>query len=78
MKLIKTKIEFTLLGVGYGSHSKFPAGIYAAEDATNQPDWDGYGKVFIENEAGNSLLLDSDDYEPYDAHGTEICHSTLV
>jgi hypothetical protein len=59
---IKTKNDFKLLGVGYGPQAYFPEGEYVALHATNQPNWEEQGLVFIENETGTSLLLDKDCY----------------
>ena len=59
---IQTNSDFGLLGMGYGPEKDFPKGEYVAIDATNQPNWEEEGKIFIENEYGASLLLNKVDY----------------
>ena len=58
-KKIKTNTDYKLLGTS----AVFPAGIYTATHAENQPEWREVGKVFIEDEQGNSLLLVNGEYE---------------
>jgi|DEB0MinimDraft_4_1074332.scaffolds.fasta_scaffold89992_2 hypothetical protein len=58
MMTIQTNCDFKLLG----TDQKFPAGKYRAINATNQPNWQERGAVFIVNANGCDLLLDSEDY----------------
>lgn len=58
---VKTKQDFKLAGVvGIAAH--FPQGNYTATPATNQPDYEELGKVFISN-GSTDLLLERKDYE---------------
>lgn len=55
---IRTNLTFKLLG----TDQVFPEGEYEAIPASNQPNWEKEGKVFIENENGCGLLLEKGDY----------------
>lgn len=60
---VKTKQDFSLLGMSYGPEKDFPEGEYEAVIAENQPDYYRDKKIFITNNHGTSLLLQKGDYE---------------
>lgn len=64
--IIRPKENFRLLGVGYDSPALDNTRHYEARPATNQPDWQEKGKVFVSfynDDDEPSILLDSFDYE---------------
>jgi hypothetical protein len=62
--IIQPKLNFRQVGLGYNPPTLDSTRHYEAVHATNQPDWEKRGKVFIEfpDAPGNSILLDSADY----------------
>jgi len=57
--------NFKLLGVGYGPPALNKNKHYKARPATNQPDWEQKGKVFVsfyDDQEEPSILLDHFDY----------------
>jgi hypothetical protein len=63
---IKPNDDFTSLGLGYNSPKLDKSKVYDAVPATNQPDWEEKGKVFVSfNNDGQepSMLLDKFDYQ---------------
>lgn len=62
---IKTPKDYNLLG----TKLTFPAGVYDAVKATNQPDHERHGKVFITHPANDrfSMLLQKEDYSVVDS-----------
>lgn len=58
---IQTNSRYTNAGQGVKC-CEFDQGIYEAVVATNQPDYEKEGKVFISNAYGNSILLTKEDY----------------
>jgi len=60
---VKPKLAYCLAGTGYDAPSLDPERVYDAIPATNQPDWEEKGKVFVEPAPGaTSILLERDDY----------------
>jgi hypothetical protein len=62
---IKPKLDFRLLGCDFNTRLNKNK-IYTAHPATNQPDWQEKGKVFVSfDDDGQepSILLDQFDYE---------------
>lgn len=63
---IQPKLPFRLLGVGYNAPTLDHTRVYDAVPATNQPDWQKKGKVFVSfnNDSEEpSILLERGDYD---------------
>ena len=64
--IIQPKDSFRLLGMGYNPPTLSKDKHYTARPATNQPDWQEMGKVFVsfDNDGEEpSILLERGDYE---------------
>lgn len=64
--IIQPKDDFRLLGMGYNLPTLSKNKHYTARPATNQPDWQEMGKVFVSFDDDSdepSILLERGDYE---------------
>ena len=58
--VIRPKLSYKLLGTSLKLDS---TQVYRAIDATNQPDWEERGKIFVQINNNDSMLLESGEYE---------------
>jgi hypothetical protein len=64
--IIQPKDDFRLLGMGYNLPMLDKTRTYDARPATNQPDWEAKGKIFVSFHSLTeepSILLERGDYE---------------